>query len=60
VNNFARGGVEETRFVSHGSGLVTRFNGQAVTPEPTSILLLATGAAITAAKRRALSKKPFV
>jgi hypothetical protein len=35
-------------------------NGQAVSPEPTSILLLATGAAITAAKRRALSKKPFM
>jgi hypothetical protein len=53
VNNFARGGVETDRFVSHGGGLVTRFNGQAApqTPEPASIFLLATGLAIAGAKR---------
>jgi hypothetical protein len=53
ANNFARGGVEENRFVVRGAGIITRFDGQAVpqTPEPASIFLLATGAAIAGAKR---------
>lgn len=61
--NFAPGGVESDRFVQRGGGIVTGFNGTALappvdpgvgqTPEPASLLLLATGAALAGAKRRA-------
>jgi len=60
AGNFARGGVESSRFVLLGGGIVTQFNGTALstgpgpvapTPEPASLLLLATGAAILHARR---------
>ena len=60
ASNFAPGGVESSRFVHLGGGIVTQFNGTALsqgpgpvapTPEPASLLLLATGAAILHARR---------